>query len=224
MTTGADVKSIDAIREFHGALVEFIDLAKRSLSEADGDVNRTRQWVSHDRSFHWDRQVRRRTERVAQAKSDLFRAQLAKDSERGSCIDEKRALQKAQAALDEAYRKVEAVNRWRRELEREALLYRGQCQQLSTMLEADLPKLAASITRMIDDLEAYIRMAPPAATATGTPADEKKSPVSKARAGTRRRTKKRKGVDDEPDERPKPTQERDEGADDPLGASQDPVA
>ena len=69
MAKGARVSSIDVIRRFRATLCTFIEEASMALGEAQAEVQRTLWWLQHDQVRHWQRQIRRRSEKVAQAKS-----------------------------------------------------------------------------------------------------------------------------------------------------------
>ena len=100
MAAEADVRSIEALRDAKAALVEFREVARLALSEATSDVQRTLAWLQSDRRTYWQAQVRRRTELVAQAKSDLYRAQLAAMDDRAPCTEQRKAVERAERALN----------------------------------------------------------------------------------------------------------------------------
>ena len=162
MRQAARVSSIDALKHFKHALVEFGTMANMALGEAQADVQRTTWWIQNDQLAYWKNQKRKRTTRLAQAKSELFRAQAASPDLRGSDLLERKAVDKAQRALDEAETKIANVKRWSRLLEREVLLYKGQCQQLARAVEGDLPRAVASLEKMVAALERYVKLAAPA--------------------------------------------------------------
>ncbi len=157
----ARVSSIDALKQFKQALGQFATVATSALDEAQADVQRTAWWIEHDQLSHWQIQRRKRGTKLAQAKSELFRAQVASPDQRVSATLERKAVEKAEALVDEAESKIAAVKRWGRALEREILLYRGQCQQLARALEGDLPQALLRLDRMVEALEKYVQLAAP---------------------------------------------------------------
>lgn len=160
---GANVRSLDAIDYFRAHLVEFIDSGRTALSEAESDIERTRGWLERERVPHWNRQIRKRSELVSRAKSELFRKQTqatAKDS-RPSVVDEKRALQRAIRRLEEAENRMRSTKRWIRMLEREMALYKGNVSGFSTAVERDLPHAVGLLKKMSENLEQYVSMSPP---------------------------------------------------------------
>lgn len=161
MRQSARVSSIDALRDFRLALAEFATTAAAALDEAQADVQRTAWWIEHDRLSHWQIQLRKRATQLAQAKSELFRAQVASPDQRVPATMERKAVEKAQALVDEAETKIAAVKRWGRALEREILLYKGQCQQFARVLEGDLPQALWRLDRMVEALERYVQLTAP---------------------------------------------------------------
>ena len=182
MRRTADVRSIDALKDAKAALIEFREIIVVALSEAQAEVQRTVWWLQHDQTTHWKHEVRRRTELVNQAKSDLYRAKLAAMDETASCLEQKKALERAEHRLREAERKVQLVKQWSQKVERESMLFRAQIQGISRAAESDLPRAEAKLEMMLDRLEAYVRLAPPQtgdATARGGAAGEDDAPEEK---------------------------------------------
>lgn len=171
----ARVHSIDAIKRFKAGFVEFVDLARLSLVEAQTDVQRTIHWLQHDQLLHWQAEVRRRAEQLALAKSELHRAQLAAADNASHCVEERNAVKKAERRLEEAEEKVKRVRQWSRSLDREMHQFRGQTQHLATALEQQAPVSLARLDGMIGSLEEYVKLAPPTTdarverTSTSTP-------------------------------------------------------
>ena len=163
MAKGADVQSIDALGEAKVAVVEFLETVKLALSEGSSDVQRTITWLQSEKRTFWHHEVRRRTEKVNQAKSELFRAQLEAQNDRISCLEEKKLLERAERGLAEAEQKVKLVQKWSRLLEREAALLKGRCQPLARAVEGDLPRGVARLELLIGQLHAYVNLREPGA-------------------------------------------------------------
>ena len=160
MRQSADVRSIDALKHAKAALAEFREIAGVALSEAQSEIQRTLWWLQHDQTTHWQHEVKRRSEKVAQAKNDLYRAELAAMDSQVSCIEQRKLLQRAEHQLDEARQKLQTLKHWIRILEREMLLFRGQCQPLAQAIDNELPTGEAKLEQMLDRLEAYVRLTP----------------------------------------------------------------
>ena len=158
MRRAARVQSIDALKDFKRALGDFGTLAKTALSEAQVDVQRTLWWIEHDQLAHWQNERRKRAIRLAQAKSELFRAQASSSDELVHATLERKAVEKTQRLFDEAETKIKNVKRWSRLLEREVILYKGHCQPLARAIEGDLPRALVKLDNMIQALEKYVKL------------------------------------------------------------------
>ncbi|MHC4210698.1 MAG: hypothetical protein ACYSWT_13405 [Planctomycetota bacterium] len=70
-------------------------------------------------------------------------------------------MERAEAAVQEAETKLANTKRWKRLLEREAILYKGECQRLARALEAECPQALSRLDKMIDALERYVKLPAP---------------------------------------------------------------
>ena len=161
MRRAADVRSIDALKDAKAALVEFRESAIVALSESTSEVQRVSSWLQNEKRTYWEHEIRRRREKVAQAKSELYRAKLAAMDDHASCLEQRKMLERAERALEEAHTKLERVQRWARVMDREMLLYKGRCQQIARAVEADIPRGEAKLDLMIDRLQAYLQIQAP---------------------------------------------------------------
>ena len=82
MAQAANVRSLEALREFRVALIKFIDKAKRAVSTSDSEVMRTQMWLDSHQPAHWKRELRKSEEQLNQAKSELFRATISQPDNR----------------------------------------------------------------------------------------------------------------------------------------------
>ena len=161
MRQAANVSSIDALKDFKRALSGFATVITTALGEAQSDLQRTTWWVQQNQATHWKAQKRKRTTKLEQAKSELFRAQVASADQRASTVLERRAVDKAQRNLDEADTKIANISRRSRLLDREVILYKGQTQQLARVVEGDVPRALLRLDKMVDALEKYVRLHAP---------------------------------------------------------------
>jgi len=158
---GANLNSLEAIKQFKIAMIEFTEDAKLALMEAHADVQKTTAWITHDRVPYWTHQVKKRHEKVQQAKSDLYRAQLQSRDERPTALLERKMLARAEESLAEAQRKIEACRKAVLLLDREGLLFKAALAGFSTSLELDLPNAAAHLERLLDTLTKYLSITAP---------------------------------------------------------------
>ena len=167
MSDFAQVQSVDALKDFRAALVEFGEDARLALGEALSDVQRTVWWVQHDQPAHWQRELRHRTNRLNEAKTDLSRAQL----QQGSTVIEKKKVLACQKAVEEAEEKLRRIKQWSINIEKELMLFKGQCNSLGGVIDGELPKVVARMERMIDSLHQYISLKAPTFDAITTMSD-----------------------------------------------------
>lgn len=162
MAEFARVSSLDALRGFKAALQSFQEDATVALSEAQSDAQRGLWYITTDCRAHWQRELKKRTEKLNQAKADLFRKQVETSDTRTSAVVERKAVQRWEQAVAQAEEKLRRIKHWSTALEREFMLFKAGMQSISNIVAADLPEANARIGRMIESLEKYIQLAAPA--------------------------------------------------------------
>ncbi len=178
MAKAANVRSLEALREFRVALIKFIDKAKRAVSTSDSEVMRTQMWIDSHQPSHWVREIRKGEEKLNQAKSELFRATISQpDNPRGP-TDQVRLVRKRKAEIEYAKKKLEQTKRWSRLFERSTNEYRGAMSPLSSSLDGTAQKAVVLIERSITSLEAYL--------SSSTPIDEELHETSDAQSIARK--------------------------------------
>lgn len=173
----AEVRSIDALRDFRAALALYGEDVLAALGAVDAEIRRTVQWLQQDRPYFWQEQIKRRRERVAAARADLFRLKLQKTPEHHPSLAEpKERLRQAEAALADAERRLMLTRKWQPALHQAVIEYHGTVQRLKDAASADVPRAMALLTRIVEALEAYLQVQPPdgrgAEAARATPAME----------------------------------------------------
>jgi hypothetical protein len=164
MSQGANVRSVDAIKDFKIALITFAEEAQVALGSTEMEIRQIRNWLQRDQLSHWQSQVKRGQERVSMAKAELFRRQLSQaNSDAISDTDQKEALRDAQRRLREAEDKVERIKRWFPVLEHAISEYHSQSQPLGDRLAGSFAASLNVLERMIVALDSYLAMAPPTA-------------------------------------------------------------
>ena len=164
MSRQAKVSSFAMLRRFRASLMTFASVAAGALDEAGTDLEGTRLWLRGDQHRYWKNQVRACTERFVRAKLALKQREVldrALAGTRSSCVDERKAVAAAQRRLREAEHKLQQVELWNRQLEKESLEFRGATQRLTSAVETDIPNACARLDKMLDSLEAYVALAPP---------------------------------------------------------------
>jgi len=174
MSDKASVLSIDALKEFRAALIEFGEETKLGLGEAQSDVQRTTWWVKHDQPANWQRELKKRSNKLNELKTDLSRVQM----QGGSTVIERKKVMQAQAAVEEAEEKLRRIKQWSINLEKEMMIFKGQCNSLAGVIDGELPKVIARMERMIDKLHEYVSLKAPTVDAIASVSDSVNAPTS----------------------------------------------
>lgn len=173
MAKAANVRSLEALREFRVALIKFIDKAKRAISTSDSEVMRTQLWLQSDQPTHWIREIRKGEELLNQAKSELFRATLSQpDNPRGP-TDQVRLVRKRKDEIEHAKQQLAKTKRWSRTFERSTNDYRGSMSPLSSSLDGTAHKAVVLIERSIATLESYLASTAPLSEESLEPTESK---------------------------------------------------
>ena len=160
MTDGAYVGSIGAMRDFRAALVTFAQEAREAIGSYEMEVRRTLDWLLESQPQYWKHEVRKCEDRVTEAKIELERCRNSKlpGGDTPSCMEERKALERARARRQHAEEKVESVRKWGYVAQREEAEYAGRANQLSGMFDADLPQAIVVLDRVLTTLESYLAL------------------------------------------------------------------
>lgn len=171
MNTGAGVTSLDALNEWYAALAEFRTDAQNALTALALALQRADDWLGEQQQY-WQRQIRVCEEAVVEAKAELTNRRHADFSGRvPDCTVQEKNLRLAEARLEFAEERLEAVRRWMKHLTLEIRdTFDGPSRHLALFLEADLPRGLALLARQLTALEQYANLrADVAAPAAGPP-------------------------------------------------------
>lgn len=153
----ANVKSIEAIRNFRIALIKFADKITDAVESMKDQVFHAVSWVELDQPRHWHQQELTAYDRVSEARIQLEVSKMRKETAdfRPSLIEEKQALQAAKRRLEYCRQKVQLVKAAAIKVRHEADEFQGRLSQVDRLLETDLPNMIAMLERMVSSLEAY---------------------------------------------------------------------
>jgi len=181
----ARITSIGVLQTTATALQRFRGEASGALDDLDIELRRILDWIHHDRKEFWDRELRRSSEMVSQAKIQLQQARISRQiaGHEPACVDEKRALERAKRRLEVAEQKVQAVRVFAHAIDRAIEEYQRSRAQFVTWLDTDMLQAVAALDRMSASLESYVSLetpvSPHAATpSSGSPATEDTLPAS----------------------------------------------
>ena len=165
MSQQADVKSIETLAFVRTAFAAFAHESGQALSEIEIQGQRTVEWICVDRAAHWKAEIRRMSDLVNKAIKDVEHCRTFKKvgDNTPSCIEEKKALEKARQRLARAEEKAEAVRRWTPIVQQQ---FRETCVRLvrfRDVIDVDCPRAMAQLEKMLRALDAYRQVASPTA-------------------------------------------------------------
>lgn len=170
MADVARVDSIEVIKRFREAYCKFAEEARNALIAADIETRRGMDFILIDRSNHWKNELKRRTEKLNQAKLELNAKTLTQGGNEAKGVTEAREnVRRAVARLNEAEAKLKTISKWKPVLEHAAAEYRSLSQPLSDAVHGEMEAAIGLLERMISSLEAYVALAPPSTAAIVSP-------------------------------------------------------
>lgn len=156
MAKSANLTSTEAVSALRETLLQFAEEAQHALTALQIEAQRPIEWIEHDRTLYWPREMRKASDRLAEARLELQRCEMTISGEdRRACIQEKKNLQKAKARLELTEERIRTVRRWKFEMKKAIEEFQVQLARVQRYLENDIPIAGAELLRMIQALEAY---------------------------------------------------------------------
>jgi hypothetical protein len=156
MPDGADVASIEALRDWLAALAVYRDEVGEALAGVHIEIRRGLEWVAEQLAL-WQRAVRDCEEEVTQRKAELAAKKFPNwDGRMPDTTVEERNLRRAMARQEHAEEQVRKCRSWIARLPK--LIeesYTPHGHRLQLFLEGDLARGMAVLDRRIDALERY---------------------------------------------------------------------
>ena len=178
MSSQAAVRSIDDLKSLRVAMALYGEDTLSTLGAVEAEVRRTLRWVEEERPVYWQEQIKKRRELVAMARADVFRRNIQKRADYNPAMSEqKEALRKAEASLQDAEKRLVMVRKWQPTLRHAVLEYHASVQRLKDLAAGDVPSGVNLLTRIIDALEAYLQVAPPSGPSMTAEAPAARSPA-----------------------------------------------
>ena len=161
MNPGADVQAIDALQDWHNAVVLFREEALDALSSINMEVRRAFDWVDEEGKA-WKQEARLAEQEVVQAKAELNRKKTPNfDGRIPDTSVEEENLARAKARLRFAEGQIDVCGKWAVRLPKMVSEeYEGPSRRLGNFLEADLPVALAHLAARIEALHRYTQVAP----------------------------------------------------------------
>jgi hypothetical protein len=174
MPERAHVTSVEALEFFRSSLLVYVSKARPTLDEVSAEVVRMRSWLEDEQRTHWENEMRRRRRDFDEAQQALFSSKLSNFRETSAA--EQMAVHRAKRALEAAEAKLKVVKQWDRVFDNRVGPLVKQMEKLHTVLAHDMVQAVAFLTQVIQTLEAYARIAPPAATGAARSGDDSTQP------------------------------------------------
>lgn len=162
MSLPVDVRSVEVLQAVRDGFILFTEDAQNALGSMDMEVRRCIDWLTHDQRIYWQNEVKKRKEKLNEAKAELHRKQLSQMFGGHSHDSEQReGVRDAARRLEEAEEKVESVARWLPIVERAVMEYNGQARPFADQLEFEVENSIELLRQMIVAIEEYTAIAPP---------------------------------------------------------------
>ncbi len=169
MTQQADVKSIDTLAFVRAAFASFAHESSQAVSEIEIQGQRAVEWICIDQAAYWKTEIRRASDLVNKAIKDVEHCKTFKKvgNNAPSCIEEKKALEKARQRLAVTEQKAELVRKWTPIVQQQ---FRETCVRLvrfRDVIDVDCPRSMAQLERMLRSLDAYQNVSSPTSAGDG---------------------------------------------------------
>ena len=162
MDSQAGVGSVDAFRDFRAAFVKLGDASRNALIAVDIEIRRMLDWLEKDQAAYWKNEIRRREEKLNEAKAALHRKRItATFGNAVSDSEEILMVRRAQAKLEHAENKLKEVKQWYLTVEQAVNEYRGPAQLFGSALDAGVPRGLSALDRMAEIIESYLAVGTP---------------------------------------------------------------
>jgi hypothetical protein len=164
MSKSANVLSIQTLKDFKVAMINFSEDARNSLSGCDMELRRMRDWLERDQLGYWQAQIKKREEQLMQARADLHKRKISQQgSDAVSDAEQKENLREAQKRLKVAEEKYASIKRLIPFLHHAIDEYHSHSQPLGDHLAGGFEKSLFTLVKMIGSLEAYLALHAPTA-------------------------------------------------------------
>jgi len=165
MTDQADVKSIDTLAFVRTAFASFAHEANQALGEIEIQGQRAVEYICMDRAAYWKNEIRRANDLVNKAIKDLEHCRTFKKvgDNTPSCIEEKKALEKARKRLAFAEEKAELVRKWTPVVQQQFRETGVRVVRFRDVIDVDCPRAMAQLERMLRALDQYQNTSSPTA-------------------------------------------------------------
>jgi hypothetical protein len=156
---GADVREIDALRDWIAALATFREAAQAGISGTNLELRRGFDWLE-DQLKRWQSELKDTEEAVHVAKMELSARQIPNhDGKYPDTTLQERNLRRAMAKHDHCEDRIATCRRWLQRLPK--LIdesYTGPARRLETFLAIDVTNAGIDLARRVEALEQYANL------------------------------------------------------------------
>jgi hypothetical protein len=175
MADRAQVTSIEAIEAFRSALIVYLSKARPALEEISGEVLRAKQWLQNDQRRLWEGEMKARTKKLERARAELFSVSMSRMQEVSAA--QQLLVHRAEEAYDEAQKKIAMLKKWDRELDNRSEPLVKLADQFQSFVVSEMPRAIASLSQVIQALEAYADVKMAGSPDSGAPAKIEEPPA-----------------------------------------------
>jgi len=156
--SGANIRDTKAVLDAKAVVVKAGRSMASVIEESQADSERFALWLSEEVQVGWERQIRVRTTRLNEARSELMRKQMqpTADGRPPSTVDERKAVTRAEAALASAEAHLRRTRHWIIEYQRVLANFRAGMGALSTFVDQVVPAAVSSLNKMAESVDAYL--------------------------------------------------------------------
>lgn len=179
MSQSANVRSVDAIRDFRASLATFTEEARTALGGTEMEIRRVRDWLGRDQLTYWQAQIKRRNEQLSMARTELHRRRLSQQgSDAVSDSEQKENVRLAQRRLEAAEARLALIKRWIPVLEHAITEYHSSSQPLGDSLSGSVVNSLSMLDRTVRAIESYLATQVPTMEPFATESSSASAPAS----------------------------------------------
>jgi hypothetical protein len=157
MARQAQVRSLEAVRQFRAELASFADALRFSLDQLAHAGHQGVAWMETDRMVYWPAEVRRASDRLSEARISLERCLIAiRPEDRAPCTEEKKAFERAQQRLRFCDEQVGVTRSWLQVVRQQNDGFRTALAKATHTVDVELPAALRRMDEIIAKLEAYV--------------------------------------------------------------------
>lgn len=162
MSGAAKVHSVEAIRDLKIAYCKLSEEVQRALDQRNIQIRKFVDWLNTDQRNYWLAELKVRKKELDEATAALSRKKLSAGARDGAQASAERvAVRKAKERIEQAERKLKAIQHWSSVVEQAVRNYEGPSRQLSSYLQTAAPKGVQMLDGALAALDAYTQSAPP---------------------------------------------------------------